>query len=305
MTECLAPEVGVPAAPPDGGGGEGDATAANQATEIARLNTLITHVDGVEALIGTTNTTLAAIGLLVDGLEASTDGVEALIAATNAALATVDGHVDGIEGLLTTIDGRVDGLEALIGTTNTTLTTIDGRVDTLEALIAATNAAIAALTQAGASTRSIPIAVSGIPTAGGTLVTGDVLCNVITFTNAARVNGGGGVLVGAKIIDKESKLITGVQELHIFKATLSAGGPNVQYILTDAEADTEVGWFKFEIADWIGNANNALNQQQGKGIIYDCGAGTSLFGILVTRQATVTDYATATNITVVLEVVRD
>jgi hypothetical protein len=88
----------------------GVATAANQTT-------LIGHVDGVETLIGTTNSTLS----------------------------TIDGRVDGVEALLTTIDAdtgslpgiatSVDGIETLIGTTNTTLTTIDGRVDGVETLL--------------------------------------------------------------------------------------------------------------------------------------------------------------------------
>jgi hypothetical protein len=85
----------------------GVSTAANQTT-------IIGHVDGIETLIGTTNSTLTTI----DG---RVDGVETLIGTTNSTL--------------TTIDGRVDTLESLIGTTNSTLTTIDGRVDGVETLL--------------------------------------------------------------------------------------------------------------------------------------------------------------------------
>ena len=69
----------------------GAATSANQTTELG-------YLDGVETLIGTTNSTLTTI----DG---RVDGIEALIGTTNSTL--------------TTIDGRVDGIEALLGTTNT------------------------------------------------------------------------------------------------------------------------------------------------------------------------------------------
>jgi hypothetical protein len=56
--------------------GIGLATAANQTT-------IIGHVDGIETLIGTTNTTLT----------------------------TIDGRVDGIEGLLTTIDADTGNID--------------------------------------------------------------------------------------------------------------------------------------------------------------------------------------------------
>jgi hypothetical protein len=85
--------------------------------------------------------TAAQEGLLTSILGA-VDGLEALIGTTNTSLSTIDGRVDGLETLigttnttLSTIDGRVDGLETLIGTTNTTLSTIDGRVDGVEALL--------------------------------------------------------------------------------------------------------------------------------------------------------------------------
>lgn len=64
----------------------GAATSANQST-------LNGYVDGVETLIGTTNSTLTTIDGRVDGLEA-------LVTSTN-------GYVDGIEGSLATLTGTV------------------------------------------------------------------------------------------------------------------------------------------------------------------------------------------------------
>lgn len=72
----------------------GFATAANQTT-------IIGHVDGLETLIGTTNTNLTTIDGHVDGIEGSVDGIEALIGTTNTNLTTIDGHVDGLEGTAT------------------------------------------------------------------------------------------------------------------------------------------------------------------------------------------------------------
>lgn len=73
----------------------GFGTAANQAT-------IIGHVDGIETLIGTTNTTLT----------------------------TIDGRVDGIEGLLTTISGNVDGLETSNSAIQTAVQLIDDTIFT-------------------------------------------------------------------------------------------------------------------------------------------------------------------------------
>ena len=55
-----------------GGGGGGDASASNQATMIARLNTLITQTDGVEGSLtsmdGKLTTLIAAAGTPVDSI---------------------------------------------------------------------------------------------------------------------------------------------------------------------------------------------------------------------------------------------
>lgn len=61
-----------------GGGGGGDASAANQATEIARLTSILSSVDGLEGLLATVNTLLG--GTLTVALPAG--------AATNAGIAS-------------------------------------------------------------------------------------------------------------------------------------------------------------------------------------------------------------------------
>lgn len=66
---------------------------AGGATE-AKQDTIIGHVDGIETLIGSTNTKLDTV---------------------NTNLTTIDGRVDGIETLLTAIDGHVDGIEGASG----------------------------------------------------------------------------------------------------------------------------------------------------------------------------------------------
>jgi hypothetical protein len=98
-------------------------TSATLATA-AKQDTIIGHVDGIETLIGTTNSTLTTI----DG---RVDGIEALIGTTNSSLTTIDGRVDGIEGLLTTISGNVDGLETSNSAIQTAVQLIDDTVQVL------------------------------------------------------------------------------------------------------------------------------------------------------------------------------
>lgn len=110
-----------------GGGGGGDASAANQVTGNATLTAIDGHVDGIETLIGATNTALATIDSHVDGLEGVT-GTTADAAVITDANGTISAKLRGIVTLLATqagyLDGLeafVDGIEALLGTTNTKL----------------------------------------------------------------------------------------------------------------------------------------------------------------------------------------
>lgn len=70
----------------------------------AKQDTIIGHVDGIETLIGTTNTTLTTI----DG---RVDGIETLIGTTNTTLTTIDGRVDGLEASNSAIQTSVQLLD--------------------------------------------------------------------------------------------------------------------------------------------------------------------------------------------------
>lgn len=69
-----------------GGGGGGDASAAHQVTQIARLDTLITQTDGLEAALG-----LLATAAQMATLLAQTDGVE-------SALGNIDSKTPALSG---------------------------------------------------------------------------------------------------------------------------------------------------------------------------------------------------------------
>lgn len=103
-----------------GGGGGGDASAANQTT-------MIGHIDGIEGLIGTTNSTLSTIDGRVDGLET-------LIGTTNTTLTAIDGRVDGLEA----VEGTAADAAATAGSTGSIsakLRTISGDIDAIKTAI--------------------------------------------------------------------------------------------------------------------------------------------------------------------------
>jgi hypothetical protein len=81
----------------------GVATAANQTTIIGHVDGIEAAVDGIEALLGTTNSSLATIDGRVDTLES-------LIGTTNSTLTTIDGRVDGVEASLSSIDTKLTQL---------------------------------------------------------------------------------------------------------------------------------------------------------------------------------------------------
>jgi len=111
----------------------GEATATPAAnTVLARLKAI---ADGVSGMAGSVDG-LEALATTLNGL---VDQVEGLIGTTNTSLGAIGGYVDGLEGLATQLNGFVDGLETLQGTTNSTLATLAGYVDGLEALATALN----------------------------------------------------------------------------------------------------------------------------------------------------------------------
>ena len=133
--------------------GAGLATSAKQDTGNASLSSidgkmtdlktytdgLEGFTDGLETLIGTTNTTLTTLNAYVDQLEGYTDGLEGALVTTNTntgnsatSLSSIDtkltsqataanqttmiGHLDGVEGTLSTIDTDTGSIDSKLGT---------------------------------------------------------------------------------------------------------------------------------------------------------------------------------------------
>lgn len=165
---------------PAGGGDPASETtlAAVQASVDAlgaKLDSLKTYTDGLEALVGTSNTNLTALHTdLTTTLAAYVDGLEALIGTSNTNLGTL--HTD----LATTLAAFLDGLEGLITSSNTKLdtvhtdlaTTLGAFLDGLEGLLGTVNTSIGATNTAlGTTNAALAGNLSVIPklTSGGTI----------------------------------------------------------------------------------------------------------------------------------------
>lgn len=109
----------------------GSSPAAN--TLLGRLKTI---ADGITTL----SSSVDGLEALATALNGFVDGVEGLIGTTNTTLTTMSGYVDGLETLqgttntsLTALQGLVDGLEGLLGAvaTEATLAALSAKLPTL------------------------------------------------------------------------------------------------------------------------------------------------------------------------------
>lgn len=131
-----------------GGGGGGDASAANQTTEIARLTSILAATDGLEGLIGTTNSTLT----------------------------TIDGHVDGIEALLGTSNTNTSGTKTSVDAVAAKLPVIGKK---------ATSASLASSAKSGGDEYEAVAVSQTNQTIGATGAVGDYLEGILVIVATA------------------------------------------------------------------------------------------------------------------------
>lgn len=104
--------------------GAGDATAANQTTEIAKLDAIKTSVEILDNAISGSEMQVDVITMptvtIQDGGGSITVDATSLPLPTGASTAanqtTIIGHLDGVEGLLTTIDADTSNLDVALST---------------------------------------------------------------------------------------------------------------------------------------------------------------------------------------------
>jgi hypothetical protein len=117
--------------------------AALSALHTDLATTLAAYVDGLEGLIGTSNSSLSSIlTALTSTIAGYVDGLETLVTGSNTKLDTI--HTDlgtTLSGLLTDLKGYVDQLEGYVDGLETLVTSTNTKLDALHTdLIAATPA---------------------------------------------------------------------------------------------------------------------------------------------------------------------
>ena len=129
------------------------------------------------------------------------------------------------------------------------------------------------ISNAGITISQTPTVTAGIYTAN------DAVGGLLTFANAARVSGGGGVLKDVIIIDDNGQ--DAIMELWLFDTTITAMADNAPWAPSEADLRKLVGIASTGDGAWraAGTPSSNLIEVSQR---YDCVA-TTLYGQLVTR----------------------
>lgn len=165
--------------------------------------------------------------------------------------------------------------------------------------------ALGLLVNGGPQTFRIEVNSAGLTTASTAYTSGDQLGTELTFANAARATGQGGIVAGAVLLDKPKVLSATPADvdLLLFTSSITGASDNAAFDDSDTDMGEYVGRIRFYLADWMSMSSNAVNERQGLSIPYVCDA-TSLFGILVSRTNH-TFFGAVTDLRVTLTLIRD
>jgi hypothetical protein len=142
---------------------------------------------------------------------------------------------------------------------------------------------------------------------GGDVVTANPAA-IMTFANMARANGGGGRILNITLVQGSNQATKAAFELWLFRATMSMDADDAAFTPTDAELGNHVETIPLTtvaVGDaTAGDNGNCVHSTGPLHIGYVCdGADTSLYGVLVVRNA----YVAIANepITVIIRTERD
>lgn len=161
------------------------------------------------------------------------------------------------------------------------------------------------LVNPGPQTLRIEVNSAGLTTASTSYTAGDQEGTEMTFANAARASGQGGVVVSAVLLDK-AKILSATpatMDLLLFTSSVTGASDNSPFDDSDTDMGEYVGRITWYATDWLSTASNATNERHQLSIGYNCDA-TSLFGIFVGRTNH-TFYTAVTDLRVALTVIRD
>jgi hypothetical protein len=112
-------------------------------------------------------------------------------------------------------------------------------------------------------------------------VSGDQFGALVTLTNAARVSGGTGTIVGVAI--QSGSDVIGTFDVVFFESTVTAVADSAAFTLSDADGLKVLGIVPLAGAYDLGV--NRVSQAFNLAVPYVCTGGTSLFAAIITRSA--------------------
>lgn len=143
-----------------------------------------------------------------------------------------------------------------------------------------------------------------------TYTAGDVVCNstsspvVLTFAGMARGNGLGGIIQNARIIFDQAPTLKLDSELYLFDTSPTIQNDNAAWAPSTSDLGKCIAMIPFAAGSFRTGGANGLIDVQNLSIAFQCAAASSsLFGILVARNAYVP--ASAAVLKVRLTVIQD
>lgn len=221
-------------------------------------------------------TQLNSIAGFVDQLEGFTDGLETLIGTTNTSLSAISGYVDQLETY-------TDQLESLMtfskgsGTTDAnTLRTVIAS-DQYVPVSGSTLCVSAEFTRPADTTA---YAVDDVVSNSTTTTT------PLTFTNAARVGNGTGYIVSARMAKSTNTTTNASFRLWLYRDNpTTPPGDNSPFALLWANRTVRMGFIDFTLSTAGTGSNSASDFKVGLNIPFFAVNGRNLYGVLIARGA--------------------
>ena len=227
---------------------------------------------------GSVATTTTADGLFVCSV-AGLREVRARISTYATGTITVTGHVTTLAAGMSLADIDVAGSEVVTlgaGTATYGKLAANSGVDIGDVDVTSIAAGETHIGDVGGA----DIIITQTPTVtAGAYSANDAVGGLLTFTNAARVSGGGGVIKSVVFIDDAGQDVA--LELWLFDTTITAIADNAAWALTEAQLHTCVAVISTTDGTWRASGTPSVcDVDVSRG--YTC-TGTNLFGQIVTR----------------------
>src|SRR5262249_51399227 len=106
------------------------------------------------------------------------------------------------------------------------------------------------------------------------------------FSNCARINGGCGTIVDAKLILSDPNATLCDFELWLFDTVPTIPNDNAAFAFTDSEANNVVAVLKFYASDYSDSSNNRIYHMVNPPRMFKCAGGSKdLYAVLKTLTA--------------------